>query len=367
MYDYLIVGAGLYGAVFADRACKAGKRVLVIDKRDHVGGNVYTEVVGGIVVHKYGPHIFHTNSATAWNYMSQFAEFNRFTNAPIARYGNEIYNLPFNMNTFRQMWGIRTPEEAATIIEKQRGEAPVEPRNLEEQAIRLVGVDIYQKLVKGYTEKQWGRSCKDLPAYIIKRLPVRYTYDNCYFNDRYQGIPVGGYTPIIKKMLSGADVILNADFFLDEERYRSMARMIVYTGQVDRFFHYRFGHLQYRSLRFETKMLPVPNFQGNAVVNYTDSSVKFTRSIEHKHFDYTESAHTVVTREYPEEWTEGAEPYYPLEDQENLLTFEKYRGLMRERPDTIFGGRLGCYRYLNMDQVVEMALCDSALGILKMR
>lgn len=366
MYDYLIVGAGLYGAVFADRACKAGKRVLVIDKRDHIGGNVYTEMVGDIVVHKYGPHIFHTNSAAVWNYMSQFAKFNRFTNAPIARYGDEVYNLPFNMNTFHQMWGIRTPEEAAAIIEKQREAAPEEPRNLEEQAIRLVGTDIYQKLVKGYTEKQWGRSCKDLPAHIIKRLPVRYTYDNSYFNDCYQGIPIGGYTPVIEKMLSGTDVSLNADFFLDEEKYRSMARKIVYTGQVDRFFHYRFGHLRYRSLRFETKILPVSNFQGNAVVNYTDGSVKFTRSIEHKHFDYTESARTVVTREYPEEWTEGAEPYYPLEDKENLLTFKQYRGLMKEHPDVVFGGRLGCYCYLNMDQVVEMALCDSALEILKM-
>lgn len=361
MYDYLIVGAGLYGAVFAYEAGKQGKNVIVIDKRPNIGGNVYTENISGINVHKYGAHIFHTDSRTVWEYIHQFTEFNRYTNSPVARYKNELYNLPFNMNTFSKMWGIKTPEEAAEIIEKQRSEIKGEPKNLEEQTISLVGTDIYEKLVKGYTEKQWGRDCKDLPAFIIKRLPVRMVYDNNYFNDKFQGIPIGGYTKIIEKMLDGIEVRLNTDFLSDRKNLSGIADKIVYTGAIDGYFDYSLGELEYRSLRFETEDLQMENYQGSAVVNYTEYEIPYTRIIEHKHFEFgcqggVKTNHTVITHEYPTVWKRGGEPYYPMNDEKNNALYEKYKILAEKEKNVIFGGRLGEYKYYDMDKVIEAAL-----------
>ena len=360
MYDYLIVGSGLYGAVFAHKAVKRGKSVLVIEKRDHIGGNIYTENVGGINVHKYGAHIFHTNNKAVWDYVNQFAEFNRYTNSPVARYKDELYNMPFNMNTFCKMWGVVSPAEAEAIIEKQRAEITGEPRNLEEQAIKLVGRDIYEKLVKGYTEKQWGRPCTELPAFIIKRLPVRFVYDNNYFNDKYQGIPIGGYTQMIEKMLEGADIRLNTDFLSDRENLSALAEKIVYTGPIDAYFNYCYGELEFRSLRFETEDLQTENYQGNAVVNYTEFEVPYTRIIEHKHFEFgcqggEKTDHTVITREYPKIWQKGDEPYYPINDEKNNALYAKYKALADSEKNVIFGGRLGEYRYYDMDKVIERA------------
>lgn len=356
-YDYLIVGAGLFGATFAYEAAKKNKRCLVIDRRQHIGGNVYTENINGINVHCYGPHIFHTNNKAIWDYINQFAEFNRFTNAPLANYKGEIYNLPFNMNTFHRLWGVVQPADAEAIIEQQRKAAGItEPKNLEEQAISLVGVDIYEKLIKGYTEKQWGRKATELPAFIIKRIPVRFTYDNNYFNDCYQGIPVGGYTPIIEKMLTKADVQLNTDFISSRAELMAVADKIIFTGMIDEYFGYCYGALEYRSLRFETDVLPIRNFQGNAVVNYTDRETPYTRIIEHKHFEYGTQDTTVITREYPCEWQPGAEPYYPINDERNNLLYRKYRELTSKEKQVIFGGRLGDYRYYDMDDVIANAL-----------
>ena len=364
MYDYLIVGSGLYGAVFAHETMKRGKTVLVVEKRDHIGGNIYTENVGGINVHKYGAHIFHTNNKAVWDYVSQFAEFNRYTNSPIARYKDEIYNMPFNMNTFSKMWGITTPAEVEAIIEKQRAEISSEPKNLEEQAIKLVGRDIYEKLVKGYTEKQWGRPCTELPTFIIKRLPVRFVYDNNYFNDKYQGIPIGGYTQMIEKMLDGAEICLNTDFLADRENLSKLAEKIVYTGPIDAYFNYCYGELEFRSLRFETEDLPIENYQGNAVVNYTEFEVPYTRIIEHKHFEFgcqggEKTDHTVITREYPKVWQKGDEPYYPINDERNNSLFERYKALADAEKNVIFGGRLGEYKYYDMDKVIERVLSRS--------
>ncbi len=352
MYDYLIVGAGLFGSVFAYEAVKAGKKCLVIDKRGHIGGNLYCESVEGINVHKYGAHIFHTSDKPVWDYINQFAQFNRYTNSPVANYKGEIYNLPFNMNTFYKLWGAITPGEAQKIIERQRGNI-AEPKNLEEQAISLVGADIYEKLIKEYTEKQWGRQCKDLPAFIIKRLPVRFTYDNNYFNDRYQGIPIGGYNQIFDKLLAGCDVELETDYFAHRP---FNAKKTVYTGMIDEFFGYEFGPLEYRSLLFDTETLGVPNFQGNAVVNYTSGDVPYTRIIEHKHFEFGEQPKTVITREYPKEWQRGKEPYYPVNDEENTSKYLKYKTLAEKEKDVVFGGRLGSYRYYDMWQVIKEAL-----------
>ena len=362
MYDYLIVGAGLYGAVFAREAADRGKRVLVIDRRPHIAGNVYTEQVDGIHVHRYGAHIFHTNSAPVWHYISRFASFNRFTNSPLACYRGELFSLPFNMYTFNKMWGVATPEEAAARIEEQRKEITGEPRNLEEQAISLVGRDIYEKLVRGYTEKQWGRSCRDLPAFIIRRLPVRLTYDNNYFNALYQGIPSGGYTAMVGKMLEGIEVRLNTDYLADRRALDAAAERVVYTGPLDAFFGYSLGRLEYRSLRFETERLPVPNFQGNAVVNYTDADTPWTRIIEHKWFAFgrddqgNDLPSTVITREYPAEWKPGDEPYYPINDDRNNSLADEYRRLAADENKVIFGGRLGEYRYYDMDAVIAQAL-----------
>ncbi len=361
-YDYLIVGAGLYGAVFASRAVQEGKRVLVVDKRDTVGGNLYTENVGGIHVHRYGAHIFHTNDRRAWDYVQRFAAFNRFTNSPVANFHGEIYSLPFSMYTFNRMWGVVTPEEAARKIAEQRAEITWEPRNLEEQAISLVGRDVYEKLIKGYTEKQWGRDCRDLPAFIIRRLPVRLTYDNNYFNALYQGIPVCGYTKMVEEMLTGADVQLDVDYLENKENLSGLAKTVVYTGPVDAYFGYAYGNLAYRSVRFETQKLPVPNFQGNAVVNYTDRETPFTRIIEHKWFTFgrdengQEIPFTVVSREYSSEWKPGDEPYYPVNDEKNAAIYQKYRALAEKEHGVIFGGRLGEYRYYDMDQVILSAL-----------
>lgn len=360
-YDYLIVGAGLFGSVFAHEMKKAGKNVVVIDKRGHIGGNVYTENVGGINVHKYGAHIFHTNRKSIWEYVQQFAEFNRYTNSPIARYKDELYNLPFNMNTFNKMWGVTSPSEAARIISEQRAKIKETPQNLEEQAISLVGTDIYEKLVKGYTEKQWGRDCKELPAFIIKRLPVRMIYDNNYFNDRFQGIPIGGYTKMIEKMLEGIEVKLNTDFLAERKSLCEIANKVVYTGAIDGYFDYSFGELEYRSLRFETEDLPMNNYQGNAVVNYTEYEIPYTRIIEHKHFEYDSpcddgNTHTVITREYPVAWKQGDEPYYPINDEKNNKLFEEYRRLGEKEKNVLFGGRLGEYKYYDMDRVIEAAL-----------
>jgi len=366
MFDYLVVGAGLFGAVFAHEAHKRGKRVLVIDRRDHIAGNVYTENVGGINVHKYGAHIFHTSNKEVWDYIQQFAEFNRYTNSPVARYKDELFNLPFNMNTFSQMWGVKTPAEAQKKLDEQKAEAIEslngrEPANLEEQALSLVGHDIYEKLIKGYTEKQWGRKCSELPAFIIRRLPVRLVYDNNYFNDKYQGIPVGGYTQIVEKMLDGVEVRLGVDFFKERESLVASAKKVVFTGMIDEYYDYRFGELEYRSLRFETEDLPQENFQGNAVVNYTEAQVPYTRIIEHKHFEFgcqggNATNHTVITREYPATWRRGDEPYYPMNDEKNNALYAKYRAMADTEANVIFGGRLGMYKYFDMHHVIAEAL-----------
>ncbi len=356
MFDYLVVGAGLFGAVFAHEAVKNGRTCLVIEKRNHIGGNCYTEDWGGIQVHKYGAHIFRTSEKEIWKYMAQFTEFNHFINSPIANYHGEIYNMPFNMNTFSKMWGIRTPAEAKKIIENQRKEIVREPENLEEQAIRLVGRDIYEKLVKGYTEKQWGRSCTELPPSILRRLPVRFIYDNNYFNDPYQGIPIGGYTKIIEKMFSGCEIRLGVDFNQEREVYQSLAKKVLYTGTIDGYFDYCFGPLEYRSLRFEHEDLPVDNYQGVAVVNYTDNETPYTRIIEHKHFEFGTQNHTVISREYPLEWKEGMEPYYPINDEKNQKRYEQYAALAAKDSNVIFGGRLGEYRYYDMQDTVKSAL-----------
>lgn len=356
-YDYLIVGAGLYGAIFAYEAKKRNKKCLIIDKRSHIGGNIYTENLNGINVHKYGAHIFHTSNKQIWNYISGFAEFNNYINSPIAIYNDEVYNLPFNMNTFSRMWGVKTPEEAKKIINKQINNAGInEPRNLEEQAISLVGKDIYEKLIKGYTEKQWGRKCTELPAFIIKRLPVRYTYNNNYFNDDFQGIPIGGYTKIIEKMLKGSEVLLNTDYFKFINENKCIANKIIFTGLIDEFYNYCFGKLEYRSLKFEIEKLSIDNYQGNAVVNYTSSDVPYTRIIEHKHFEFNSQSNTIITREYPSEWTHEDEPYYPINNHRNNMLYEKYRRLADKETNIIFGGRLGNYKYYDMDKVIEAAL-----------
>lgn len=354
-YDYLVVGSGLYGAVFAKEATDRGKKVLVIDKRPNVAGNIYTETVEGIHVHKYGAHIFHTNDTKVWKYITRFAEFNRFTNSPVANYHGELYSLPFNMYTFNKMWGVVTPEEAAAKIEEQRQTAGItEPKNLEEQAISLVGKDIFEKLVKGYTEKQWGRDCKDLPAFIIKRLPVRYTYDNNYFNDLYQGIPIGGYNVLIDALFEGCDVELGVDYNENKEKYNALGGKVLYTGMLDAYFGYQFGKLEYRSLRFETEVLDEQNHQGVAVVNYTDRETPYTRVIEHKHFEFGTQEKTVITKEYPTDWEEGMEPYYPVNDEKNQELYQKYRTLADEE-HLLIGGRLAEYKYYDMDKVIESA------------
>ena len=369
MYDYLIVGSGLYGAVFAHEAKKAGKSVLVIDKRPNIAGNVYTETVEGIHVHKYGAHIFHTNNTEVWNYITQFATFNRFTNSPVANYHGELFSLPFNMYTFNKMWGIVTPEEAAVKIAEQRKEIIGEPQNLEEQAISLVGRDIYEKLIKGYTEKQWGRDCKDLPAFIIKRLPVRLTFDNNYFNALYQGIPVGGYTQMVTNMLEGIEVRLNTDYFEHKAELDTLAEKVIYTGPIDAYFDFKLGTLEYRSVRFETELLDIPNFQGNAAVNYTDRETPWTRIIEHKWFEFGKDADdndlpkTVISREFSSEWKPGDEPYYPVNDEKNCALYTQYKALAEKETKVIFGGRLGEYKYYDMDAVIAsaLALCKREL------
>jgi UDP-galactopyranose mutase len=362
-YDYLVVGAGLFGAVFAEEAVKSGKKVLVIDRRPNIAGNVYTEDIEGIHVHKYGAHIFHTNDTKVWNYIQQFAVFNRFTNSPVANYHGELYSLPFNMYTFNRMWGVITPEEAAAKIEEQRKAAGItEPRNLEEQAISLVGTDIYEKLIKGYTEKQWGRPCTELPAFIIKRLPVRYTFDNNYFNALYQGIPVGGYTAMVANMLKGVEVRLNTDYLKHKAELDALADQVVYTGAIDAYFDYTLGYLAYRSVRFETEVLDKPNFQGNAAVNYTDRETPWTRIIEHKWFEFGKDSEgrdlpkTVISREYSSEWKPGDEPYYPVNDEKNGALYQEYRKLADQEKQVIFGGRLGEYKYYDMDKVIVSAL-----------
>ena len=362
-YDYLIVGAGLFGAVFAHEAAKEGKSVLVIEKRDHIAGNVYTEDMEGIHVHKYGAHIFHTNLKHVWDYVQQFATFNRFTNSPVANYHGELYSLPFNMYTFNKMWGVVTPEKAAAKIEEERRAAGIiEPKNLEEQAISLVGTDIYEKLIKGYTEKQWGRPCSELPAFIIKRLPVRLTFDNNYFNALYQGIPVGGYTKMVGNMLRGVEVKLGIDYLADKEKWNSVAEHVIYTGPIDAYFHYALGPLEYRSVRFETEVLDQPNFQGNAAVNYTDRETPWTRIIEHKWFEFGKDSEgndlpkAVIRREYSSEWKVGDEPYYPVNDEKNGTLYQKYKQLAKKETKVIFGGRLGEYKYYDMDAVIDSAL-----------
>lgn len=362
-YDYIVVGAGLYGAVFAREATDAGKKVLVIDRRDHIAGNVYTEDVEGIHVHRYGAHIFHTNNEQVWKYVSRFATFNRFTNSPVANYHGELYSLPFNMYTFNRMWGVVTPEEAQAKIEEQKKAAGItEPKNLEEQAISLIGTDIYEKLVKGYTEKQWGRRCTELPSFIIKRLPVRLTFDNNYFNARFQGIPMGGYTKMVANMLSGIEVKLGVDYLENRAEYDAMADKVVYTGAIDAFFGYKLGTLEYRSVRFETELLDTPNFQGNAAVNYTDRETPWTRIIEHKWFEFgkddagNDLPKTVISREYSSEWHLGDEPYYPVNDEKNGALYQQYKALAAEEESIIFGGRLGEYKYYDMDAVIASAL-----------
>lgn len=369
MYDYLVVGSGLYGAVFAHEAKEAGKSVLVIDKRPNIAGNVYTEKIEGINCHKYGAHIFHTNNTKVWNYITQFATFNRFTNSPIANYKGELYSMPFNMYTFNKMWGVVTPEAAAQKIEEQRKEIKGEPRNLEEQAISLVGRDIYEKLIKGYTEKQWGRDCRELPAFIIKRLPVRLTFDNNYFNAMYQGIPVGGYTKMVSNMLKGIEVRLHEDYLAKKTVYDAMAEKVIYTGAIDAYFNYSLGNLEYRSIRFENEIFNKPNFQGNAVVNYIDRETPWTRIIEHKWFEFGKNEQgndlpkTIISREYSSEWRPGDEPYYPVNDEKNSVLYEKYKKLAAKEEKVIFGGRLGEYKYYDMDAVMASALdmCESEL------
>ncbi|MCF2653172.1 UDP-galactopyranose mutase [Anaeromassilibacillus senegalensis] len=356
-YDYLVVGTGLFGAAFAQQAKAAGKKVLAIDKRDHIGGNVYTEEIAGIQVHRYGAHIFHTNNHLIWDYVNQFAEFNRYTNSPIANYHGKIYSLPFNMYTFNQMWGTITPQEAEQkVIEQRKAAGITDPKNLEEQAISLVGTDIYEKLIKGYTEKQWGRPCNQLPAFIIQRLPVRFAFDNNYFNARFQGIPIGGYTKMIENMLSGIEVQLNKDYLNERDYWNKIANKVVYTGSIDAYFDFCYGYLSYRSLQFETELLNMPNFQGNAVVNYTDCETPYTRIIEHKWFEFGTQCQTVISREYSLEWQPGIEPYYPVNDQINMALYEKYKTLANLETKTIFGGRLGEYRYYDMDTVLASAL-----------
>ena len=366
-YDYLVVGAGLFGSIFAYEANKRGKKVLVIDKRNHVGGNIYCENIEGINVHKYGAHIFHTSNKEVWDYVNSFVEFNRYTNSPVANYKGELYNLPFNMNTFYQLWKVKTPKEAMAKIEEQVKEANIgEPKNLEEQAIKLIGKDIYEKLIKGYTEKQWGKKATELPAFIIRRLPVRLTFDNNYFNDLYQGIPVGGYNKIIDKMLQGIDVKLDTDFFKNRKELESMADKVVFTGMIDEFYNYKFGTLEYRSLRFETEVLDEQNYQGNAVVNYTEYEIPYTRIIEHKHFEYGASLgklpegqakqKTIITREYPATWTKGDEPYYPINNDKNNEVYSKYKELADKETNVIFGGRLAQYKYYDMHNIVSEAL-----------
>ncbi len=370
MYDYLIVGSGLFGATFARQATDAGKKVLVVDRRPNIAGNIYTEDVEGIHVHKYGAHIFHTNDKNVWDYLNRFADFNRFTNSPVANYKGELYSLPFNMYTFNKMWSVVTPEEARAKIDEQRREITGEPKNLEEQAISLVGRDIFEKLVKGYTEKQWGRDCKDLPAFIIKRLPVRLTFDNNYFNALYQGIPIGGYTKLVENLLQGIEVRLNCDYLENRSELDAMAEKVIYTGPIDAYYGYRLGTLEYRSVRFETELLDIPNYQGNAAVNYTDRETPWTRIIEHKWFEFGKDAEgndlpkTVISREYSSEWKPGDEPYYPVNDEKNGALYRKYRELADGEEKVIFGGRLGEYRYYDMDQTVAaaLALCERELG-----
>ena len=355
-YDYVLVGSGLFAGVWAYLAAKQGKRCLVVEKRDHIGGNIYCEDIEGIHVHKYGAHIFHTSNRQVWEFVTGLAEFNRYTNSPVANYKGEMYNMPFNMNTFSKMWGISTPQEAKDIITRQRAGITGEPQNLEEQAISLVGVDLYEKLVKGYTEKQWGRDCRDLPAFIIRRLPVRYTYDNNYFNDLYQGIPIGGYNVLIERLFEGCEIRCNEDYLEHKDHYDSLGETVVYTGTLDSYYQYRFGRLEYRSLRFETEVKDTDNFQGVAVVNYTDRETPFTRIIEHKHFEFGTQPKTVITREYPAAWQEGMEPYYPVNDRKNQQLYEQYAALATEERGVIFGGRLAEYRYYDMDKVIESAL-----------
>ena len=370
MYDYLIVGAGLYGVTCARQLTDAGKKVLVIDKRDHIAGNIYAEKIEGINVHKYGAHIFHTNDKGVWEYVNRFAEFNRFTNSPVANYKGELYSMPFNMYTFNKMWGVVTPEEAAAKIEEQRKEVNGTPQNLEEQAISLVGRDIYEKLIKGYTEKQWGRDCKNLPAFIIKRLPVRLTFDNNYFNALYQGIPVGGYTKMVEHMLDGIEVKLGVDYLKNKEESDRLAEKVIYTGPIDAYFNFELGNLEYRSVRFETEVLDKPNFQGNAAVNYTDRETPWTRIIEHKWFEFgkdedgNDLPKTVVSREYSSEWKPGDEPYYPVNDEKNSKLYEEYKALADKESNVVFGGRLGEYKYYDMDKVIRVAL-DKAVELLK--
>ncbi|ASJ97327.1 UDP-galactopyranose mutase [Shewanella marisflavi] len=355
-YDYLVVGSGLFGSVCAHELQKKGKKVLVIDKREHIGGNIYTEDQGGIQVHRYGAHIFHTNDKFIWDYVNSFVEFNRFTNSPLANYKGQLFNLPFNMNTFYQLWGTKTPKEAKEKIDKQRQELNgKEPTNLEEQAISLVGRDIYEKLIKGYTEKQWGRNCTDLPAFIIRRLPVRFTYDNNYFSDKYQGVPLGGYTALIEKMLDGVDTRLNVDFFENRDELEACAKSVIYTGPIDEYFGCKLGKLEYRTLQFKTSVLQQANFQGNAVINFTERDIPYTRIIEHKHFDPVDTNHTVVTEEYPSEWKEGDEPYYPVNNSKNMELYKRYRSLPKA-DNVIFGGRLAEYKYYDMHQVIRSAL-----------
>lgn len=356
-YDYLIVGAGLFGSVFAREMTQRGKTCFVIDKRDHLGGNVYCENVEGINVHKYGAHIFHTNNKRIWDYVNSFVEFNRYTNSPVANYKGELYNLPFNMNTFYQLWKVKTPEEAQAKIQQQVKESGIKkPKNLEEQAISLVGKDIYEKLIKGYTEKQWGRKATDLPAFIIKRLPVRFTFDNNYFNDKYQGIPIGGYNKLVEGLLEGIETKTGVDFFAEQKTFENMAETVVFTGKIDEYFQYQYGKLEYRSLEFEHQTLNIPNYQGNAVVNYTEADVPFTRILEHKHFEFGKQDKTVITKEYPKEWEEGCEPYYPVNDDKNSVIYSKYKKLAEQTPKVIFGGRLAEYKYYDMHQVIASAL-----------
>ncbi|MDB5197914.1 MAG: UDP-galactopyranose mutase [Flaviaesturariibacter sp.] len=356
-FDYVIVGAGLFGATFAHQAKKAGKKCLVIDKRSHVGGNIYCKDVDGINVHQYGAHIFHTNDRNIWNFVNSFVEFNRYTNSPVANHEGKLYNLPFNMNTFHQLWGVITPEEAQAKIAEQIASLNItEPQNLEEQALKLVGPDIYEKLIKGYTEKQWGRKATELPSFIIKRLPVRFTFDNNYFNDKYQGIPIGGYNKLSAGLLEGIEVRLDTNFFDDPEYFKALGDKVVYTGPLDEYYNFQFGELEYRSLRFEHKQLEIENYQGNAVVNYTENHIPYTRIIEHKHFEFGTQKHTVITYEYPANWEKGMEPYYPMNDEKNTKRFKQYTNLAENEPGVIFGGRLAEYRYYDMHQVIGSAL-----------